>query len=85
MGSEKEIKENVSLTHLFREAPERLPQLVCHPDYNGTIPCIVKREGCGFYEMLYYDCYHKCWNDAEDDDFAYDNDTKLKYIQLIED
>ena len=85
MDSNKEIKENVSLTYLFHEAPESLPHLACHPDYDGTIPCLVQREGCKFYEILYYDCHYKCWNDSEDDDYAYGNDIKLKYIQLIED
>ena len=59
MDAEKQIKENVSLTYLFREAPETLPQLVNHPDYDGTIPCLVQRAGCKFYEILYYDCYYK--------------------------
>lgn len=85
MDAEKQIKENVSLTYLFREAPENLPQLVNHPDYEGTIPCLVQRAGCKFYEILYYDCYYKCWNDADDDDYMYSNEEKLKYIQLIED
>ena len=78
-----ETKENLSITGLWRKAPETLPQLVNHPDYEGTIPCLVFRNNA--YEILYYDCYYECWNDADDDDFAYNNDEQLKYIQLEED
>lgn len=78
-----ETKENPSITGLWRKAPETLPQLVNHPDYEGTIPCLVFRNNA--YEILYYDCYYECWNDADDDDFAYNNDEQLKYIQLKED
>ena len=76
-------KENPSITGLWRNAPEHLPQLVNHPDYEGTIPCLVFRNG--WYEILHYDLYNKCWNDSENDDYAYDNDEELKYIQLEED
>lgn len=76
-------KENLSITYLWRNAPETLPQLVNHPDYEGAIPCLVFRNGG--YEILYYDCYYKCWNDADNDDFAYENTEALKYIQLEED
>ena len=39
----------------------------------------------GWYEILHYDLYNECWNDSEDDDYAYGNDEELKYIQLEED
>jgi hypothetical protein len=76
-------KENPCITFLWRNAPENLPQLVNHPDYEGTIPCLVFRRNT--YEILYYDCYNKCWNDASDDDYECSNETELKYIQLEED
>ena len=76
-------KENPSITGLWRNAPESLPKLVNHPDYEGTIPCLVCRRG--WYEILHYDLYHECWNDSEDDDYAYDKDEELKFIQLEED
>lgn len=77
------MEENKSITYLWRNAPENLPKMVNHPDYDGTIPCLVFRSG--WYEILHYDLHHECWNDAEDDDYAYDKDTELRYIQLTED
>ena len=77
------MEENKSITGLWKNAPETLPTLVNHPEYDGTIPCLVFRRG--WYEILHYDLYHECWNDAEDDDYAYGNETELKYIQLKED
>lgn len=76
-------RENPNITGLWRKAPETLPKFVNHPDYDGTIPCLVFRKG--MYEILYYDLYNECWNDSENDDYAYGNDEELKYIQLEED
>jgi hypothetical protein len=39
------------------------------PIKNETIPCVVDRYG---YELCFWDTYNNCWNDYEDDDYAYD-------------
>lgn len=74
------IKENNNLTKLWHHAPAELPAIEEHPDYEDSIPCLIKVRGR--YEVAFYNCYYKCWDDAEGDDCEYDGDTELDFIQL---
>ena len=73
-------KENEQITKLWHHAPTELPSISDKPDYEDQIPCLVKIKG--FYGVLHYNCYYKCWDDEEGDDFMYSNDVELDYIQL---
>lgn len=73
-------QENPALSGLWHNAPEELPHIEGNPEYEEAIPCLVFRHNS--YEVLYYDCYYKCWNDSENDDYFCDNTEELKYIQL---
>lgn len=73
-------KENEQITALWHHAPAELPSIADNPDYEDQIPCLVKYKG--FYQVLFYNCYYKCWDDSDADDFLYENSVELDYIQL---
>jgi hypothetical protein len=52
------------------------------PIHGETIPCIVQRYNC--FELCYWDESNDCWNDRDDDDYAYDFE-KVDYWAYIED
>lgn len=74
------LKENKQLENLWHHAPAELPSVEDNPDYEDQIRCLVKHNG--FYEVLYYNVYYKCWDNSDGDDFLYNNDIELDYIQL---
>lgn len=62
-----ECKERLNEATEWIPCSERLPENP-HPERKGfTMPCLVKTQ-FSFLMVAYYDFYHECWNDDQDDD-----------------
>lgn len=72
------MKPNKELEDLWRHAPVQLPK--CPKD--ESLACLVYRSG--FYEVLCWNEYYQCWDDADGDDFAFKKETELNWIPLEE-
>ena len=72
------MNNSKELEGLWRHAPAQMPK--CSKDQ--SLACLVFRQG--FYEILCWNEYYQCWDDAEGDDFAFSKETELKWIPLEE-
>lgn len=72
------MNNSKELEGLWRHAPAQMPK--CSKDQ--SLACLVFRQG--FYEILCWNEYDQCWDDAEGDDFAFSKETELKWIPLEE-